>query len=126
MSEAARWDELPEGSVVLRTRGKVTQTWEKGKPHQGGEDDGKTWRVAGSSSVWRYPGADTLDAMIGDFRVVWNPQNLRPGRWWRALDKDGDIWAESSNEREIRASAKKRGTIERLHYHEYLEWVEVD
>lgn len=33
---------------------------------------------------------------------------MKPGRWWRALSADGQVWSESSNEDEVRASMTQR------------------
>lgn len=38
----------------------------------------------------------------------------QPTRWWRAIDPDGRLWAESSNEAEIRARARPNDTVQRL------------
>lgn len=32
------------------------------------------------------------------------PHLMEPGRYWRMLDKDGEVWCESSSETEVRSS----------------------
>lgn len=52
-----------------------------------------------------------------------------PGRWWRVLDKDGELWAESSNEGECRVLvARKEGsTLQRTYVAiERAEWRDVE
>lgn len=36
-------------------------------------------------------------------------------RWWRAVGPDGEVWAESSNEAEVRERARTSDTIERFY-----------
>jgi uncharacterized protein involved in copper resistance len=38
--------------------------------------------------------------------LIWSPT-----RWWRALDSEGDLWCESSNEAEVRASMQEGHTL---------------
>lgn len=40
--------------------------------------------------------------------------DLAPGRWWRVLDPKGEIWCETSNEREARDSMRAGDTLYRL------------
>ena len=43
--------------------------------------------------------------------------DMVPGRWWRVLEADGDLWMETSSEQEARDSMTndaKAATIERL------------
>jgi hypothetical protein len=38
----------------------------------------------------------------------------QPGRWWRSVGPDGELWGESSDEEEIREMARPGDVIERL------------
>lgn len=50
-----------------------------------------------------------------------------PTRWWRAIGPDGEIWCESSNEQEVRDSARGDDRVENLWSTEpEYEWREVD
>lgn len=47
-----------------------------------------------------------------------------PTSWWRVLDKDGELWAETSNEREARwmIEVHPAYTLERLYSATVREW----
>jgi len=51
-----------------------------------------------------------------------------PGRWWRCTDADGSLWCESSNETEVRESARPGDSIWRMWVYSAAtpEWREVD
>lgn len=51
-------------------------------------------------------------------------EEWEPTRWWRATGPDGQLWCESSNEHEVRKSARPGDTIERLWRTEAWEWRE--
>lgn len=53
-------------------------------------------------------------------------EDWEPGRWWRSIGPDGDLWGESSNEAEIRAMARPGDTIQRLYERNESEWREAD
>ena len=40
--------------------------------------------------------------------------SLRPGRWWRVLERDGSLWMETSVELEARSEAQAGRTLRRL------------
>lgn len=53
-----------------------------------------------------------------DARAAWEPT-----RWYRVLDKTGQIWAESSDEHEVREAARRIGQpVERLWKQTNTEW----
>ncbi len=48
-----------------------------------------------------------------------------PGRWWRVLDGDGELWAETSSETEARNAIKSApggGTLQNLWVRNESEW----
>lgn len=47
-----------------------------------------------------------------------------PGRWWRVLDPQGHVWAESSDEAEVRASMRPGDRLERAEKRTEWRWVE--
>lgn len=48
------------------------------------------------------------------------------GRWWRAVGPDGKVWAESSNEAEVRGLMRPGDKLYRDRRVELAEWVEQD
>ena len=53
-------------------------------------------------------------------RPVWSPT-----KWWRVVMMDGTVWAESSNEQEVRESATGcpgGGILQRLYERSHSEW----
>lgn len=53
-----------------------------------------------------------------------------PTRWWRVLDKDGELWMESSDEEENRREATREGhKLQRLMQHRTRRtngWMDVE
>lgn len=50
-----------------------------------------------------------------------------PGRWWRAIDPSGTLWAESSDSREIKSLARPTDKVQRLFVtREQREWRDWD
>lgn len=45
-----------------------------------------------------------------------------PTRWWRAVDAEGNLWCESSNEAEVREAARPGDRVERLWREVKEEW----
>jgi hypothetical protein len=46
----------------------------------------------------------------------------KPGRWWRSVGPDGELWGESSDEEEIREMARPGDVIERLWVATIEQW----
>ena len=44
------------------------------------------------------------------------------GRWWRAIGPDGEVWAESSDEEEVRELARPTDTVQNLWEKREQEW----
>lgn len=44
------------------------------------------------------------------------------GRWWRAVGPDGELWAESSDEEEVRRLARPTDTVQNLWEKHEREW----
>lgn len=55
-------------------------------------------------------------------RAVEAPDGWRPGRWWRAVAPDGEVWAESSDEDDVRERARPGDRIEREWRRAESEW----
>jgi len=47
-----------------------------------------------------------------------------PTRWWRAVVPDGTLWAEASDEADVRRRARPDDTIQRLHERVDRVWIE--
>ena len=45
-----------------------------------------------------------------------------PGRWWRVLGPQGEIWCETSSESEARAAVRPGARLERLYEMRREEW----
>ena len=45
-----------------------------------------------------------------------------PGRWWRVIGPEGELWCETSNEEEAREAARPGDRLERLWRAEATEW----
>ena len=48
----------------------------------------------------------------------------KPVGWWRAVASDGSIWAEASDEHDIRSRARDGDTIQRLVFRTEEKWVD--
>jgi hypothetical protein len=46
----------------------------------------------------------------------------QPTRWWRVVGPSGNLWAESSDEQEIREMARPGDQIEHLYSRTESEW----
>ena len=64
---------------------------------------------------------DHIEAEHGDLGAAWERT-----RWWRAIDRNGQLWAESSDEQEIRAHARPGDRVQVLMRREALWWADVD
>ena len=49
----------------------------------------------------------------------------RPGRWWRVIGNDGELWCETSVEREARDSMRPGDTLQRLFEATAEEWRDI-
>ncbi len=55
--------------------------------------------------------------------VEWLTGEFQPGRWWRVLQPNGKLWAETSDGEEAREIAKEKGwQLQRQWYSERTEW----
>ncbi len=69
------------------------------------------------------------DRVLGALRRLWEPildDEAAPGKWWRAVAPDGSLWAESSNEREIRERMRPGDTLQRSFVALKSEWRDVE
>jgi len=49
---------------------------------------------------------------------------FQAGRWWKVLGPDGELWCETSNEREAREALRPGDKLHRLYEAEKSEWRE--
>ena len=47
---------------------------------------------------------------------------MSPGRWWRVLAPDGSLWAEASDEEDVRSRVRPGDRLQRLHEVTHREW----
>lgn len=40
---------------------------------------------------------------------------MEPGRWWRVIDPEGELWGESSDEKEMREAMRPGDTLQRIY-----------
>jgi hypothetical protein len=74
------------------------------------------------------------DRILGALRRLWEPlldvpetkSELYPGRWWRVLDPNGNLWAETSNEAEARARVRAGDKLQRNYSRIDAEWRDVE
>jgi hypothetical protein len=67
----------------------------------------------------------TSDRVLGALRRTWAPlldQEWEPTGWWRAVAPDGSLWAESSNEDEVRERLRPGDTLQRHYVVTDTEW----
>ena len=50
---------------------------------------------------------------IGDGVLSGLHASIRPGRWWRVIEPDGNLWCETSSEKEARDSMRPGDRLER-------------
>jgi len=50
-------------------------------------------------------------------------QEWQPGRWWRVVAPEGDIWCETSDEDEAREALRRGDRLERLYVRTDRKWV---
>jgi hypothetical protein len=55
-----------------------------------------------------------------------NNDEMKPGRWWRVVDSNGELWCETSNEKQARDSMRPGDTLQRMYHCERTEWRNVD
>lgn len=48
-----------------------------------------------------------------------------PGRWWRVLGPEGELWCETSDEAEARGNVRPGDRLERLYVAKHERYVEV-
>ena len=61
---------------------------------------------------------DHIEAEHGDERM----SEWERTRWWRAIDENGRLWAESSDEQEIRGRARPGDRVQVLMHREEERW----
>jgi hypothetical protein len=96
---------------------------EKGKALMKVEDS-KNELAAGVREMLNEPNAPS-EEQIRAAGTGWPRHELHPGRWWRVLGMDGDLWCETSDEDEARECMRPGDTLHRLFVELIEEWREV-